>query len=694
MPQQTAYFPLGGGLDLITPAIALKPGFAIASLNYEPVANGYRRCGGFERFDGRVKPSEAPYYQLNFDTGSALFSAGNTVTGLTSGATGVVLANGTVTSGDVAAGNAAGYLGLGAVSGTFVDNEELQVGGVTRALANGTTAEGAAPTVADGIAWLLQATANARALIQVVPGSGPVRGVWVYNGSIYAFRDNAGGTAGVMHKSSAAGWVAQSLGFTLDFTSGGTYEPQVGDIITGATSGATATLTAVVKTSGSYSAGDAAGYYVFTSATGTFQAENLNIGANLNVATIAGDKVATTLPAGGRYEFINHNFYGTSSLERMYGCNGVGRAFEWDGATFVPIRTGQTNDTPHRIAENKNHLFLAFPGGMVDFSSIGAPREWLVVTGAGEFGMGSEITDFIPNNFGALTVLAEGKIANVYGSSSSDFQLQTISDEAGAVPFTANKVGEALYMDARGLRKLSTTAAFGNFNIGTLTQMVKPLLQDHVAASVAPIACVRVRDKDQYRIFFDNEDGLTVFLGRKNPEILQFNLGKVVRCICSAEMDDGEAIFFGSDDGYIYQLDKGTSFDGAAIDYSIRLPFNHLGAPQLLKRWHKVVIECEAIPEATLEVSADFDYGDPYEAGVAGQDAPSQTFTVTGGGGIWDRSSWNQFYWSTATEALAEAWLDGVGRNMSLLIAGSTADEPPHLLQGLTLFFSGRGLQR
>jgi hypothetical protein len=36
------------------------------------------------------------------------------------------------------------------------------------------------------------AIANARALIQVVPGEGPVRGVWFYGGSFYAFRDNVG----------------------------------------------------------------------------------------------------------------------------------------------------------------------------------------------------------------------------------------------------------------------------------------------------------------------------------------------------------------------------------------------------------------------------------------------------------------------------------------------------------------------
>lgn len=692
--QSTPYFPLGGGLDLITPAIALKPGFVIASTNYEPYPNGYRRCQGFERFDGRTKPSEAKYWQLNFQTGTATFAADDTVTGATSGATGVVLANGTILAGTTAAGDASGYIGLGAVSGTFVDGENLQVGGVTRAVADGTAQEETSPDDDTADAWQLAATADARALIAAVPGSGDVLGVWVYNGSKYAFRNNAGGTAAVMHKASTAGWVAQSLGYTLDFTSGGTYQVAVGDTITGATSSATAVITSVTLTSGDWTTSDAVGYFTLASFTGTFVAEDLNVGGNLNVATIAAAPVAITLPAGGRYDFVNHNFYGASQSIRMYGVNGVGKAFEWDGTTFVPIRTGMTTDTPIRIGVHKQHLILGFPGGSVQVSETGTPREWEVVSGAAELAIGDEITDFIPANAGAFTILAENSISNLYGSSKADFQLEVLSDESGALAWTADKVGEPIYMDKRGVRRLSSTAAFGNFNIGTLTQMVKPLLQDLAASNIQPVAAVRVRNKDQYRLFFDDNTGLTIYLGKKYPEIMTFDLGKKVTCICSAETDDGEMILFGSTDGFVYELDKGTSFDGSAITYSLRLPFNHQGAPQQLKRWHKVAIECEAIPQATIQVSADFDYGSPYESGVPAVDAPSQSFTVSGGGAIWDQANWNEFYWSSTVEGLAEAYLDGVGRNMSLLIAGSSADEPPHLLQGLTLYYTVRGLQR
>ena len=74
---------------------------------------------------------------------------------------------------------------------------------------------------------------------------------------------------------------------TLAFTSGGTYVTKVGDTITGATSGATATVAFVEVTSGSFAGGNAAGTLRLRYQTGTFQSETLNVGANLDVATIA-----------------------------------------------------------------------------------------------------------------------------------------------------------------------------------------------------------------------------------------------------------------------------------------------------------------------------------------------------------------------------------------------------------------------
>jgi hypothetical protein len=76
--------------------------------------------------------------------------------------------------------------------------------------------------------------------------------------------------------------------YTRTFTSGGTYEIVPGDTVTGATSAATARVVAVSLSGGTWAGGDAAGTLTVDTHSGTFVAENLNVGANLNVATIAG----------------------------------------------------------------------------------------------------------------------------------------------------------------------------------------------------------------------------------------------------------------------------------------------------------------------------------------------------------------------------------------------------------------------
>lgn len=74
--------------------------------------------------------------------------------------------------------------------------------------------------------------------------------------------------------------------WTLTFTSG-SREPVAGETVTGATSSATGFVESVTLTSGTWSGGDAAGTIKIRRKSGTFSAENLNIGAETNVASVS-----------------------------------------------------------------------------------------------------------------------------------------------------------------------------------------------------------------------------------------------------------------------------------------------------------------------------------------------------------------------------------------------------------------------
>jgi len=83
-----------------------------------------------------------------------------------------------------------------------------------------------------------------------------------------------------------------SIGRYIAFASGGTGELVVGVTLTGAISGATARIGGVTVNTGSWEAGNAAGTFILYDQVGTFVAEDLNKGTQLNVATITGNSSA------------------------------------------------------------------------------------------------------------------------------------------------------------------------------------------------------------------------------------------------------------------------------------------------------------------------------------------------------------------------------------------------------------------
>jgi hypothetical protein len=694
MSIKAAQFPLTGGLDLVTPAINKAPGSAIGGYNYLPQPEGYARIGGYERFDGHPLASEASYWVLDFGAGTAAVTEGATVTGATSGATGKALQAGVVSSGAYGTSDAAGYLVLTAVSGTFVDNESLQVSAVTKCVANGIATERGAGNDSDDVAWLADAVATARALIGAVPGSGAMRGVVQLGSTVYAFRDNVGGTAGAIYKSTSSGWALCDLGRSVDFTSGGATEIAEGDTVTGATSGATAAVRRVVLTGGTWAGGDAVGRLILSGQTGTFQAENLNVGASPNLATIAGNSAAITRLPGGRCDFSVYNFAGAAGTRRIYGADGVNPGFEWDGTTYTPILTGMTTDTPVHVACHRNYLFFSFAQGSVQFSGIGDPFSWDVIVGAGELGIGDDVTALLSGWQSVLVIAGRNRMSvlqgSVFSGAQADAVLAPVSEEAGCVRWSMQQLEQPVFLDDRGVRDMASTQNYGDFRTGTRSLLVKPWLDAKKRAGATVTASLRVRDRNQYWLFFSDGSALAMDSASGKHFFMPLSLGFTARCALSAEDETGmERLYAAGDDGYVFRINSGNTFDGAEVTALVRLAFSHQGSPSVVKRYHSATLEVTADPTATLYFTADFSYGNP--------DMPSsseQSFSVSGSGGFWNEDNWDQFYWSAQPEGQAQARTPGRGSNISFAISAQADDEPAHILHGMTLLYEPRKLQR
>lgn len=632
--------------------------------------------------DGQPKPSQASYWLLGFTVGTIQPSPGDVVTGAISGATGIYLAD-AVSSGAWGV-DAVGDLILTEVSGIFDPGENLEVAATPLAVSDGGQREKGESDNDLHFSYLGLAVERRRALIGQVPGEGPVRGVWIFNGDNYAVRDNVGQTAGVMHVMSPSGWQTVDLGAALDFTNGNT-EFAFGETVTGVTSGATGVVAGYYVTSGSWGGG-AQGFLYLSNVTGTFQAETIT--GSTGSAQAAGAQTLNTLPPGGRYEFENYNFYGSLGLAAMYGCNGVGKAFKYDVNGFAPITTGMVDDTPSHIAAHKRHLFLSFDSS-VQHSAIGDPMDWTVVSGAGELATGDAVVGLEPIKGDVLLIMNRNRTYLLYGTSSADWDLKTFSRERGAIEWSIQSIGSPFFMDDRGISELSSSNKFGDFNAGSISQLIEPLIKNYTTNVVSSVVS---KEKDQYRLFMDDGSGIICHISPKGLAFTRFSYGtKVATCTANGEDSTGkEVILMGCSDGYVLQIDSGDSIDGDSLVAILRLPFNHLKSPRNKKRFYKAVAEIKAQSPVDLYYSAEYSYGsDEYQ----GSDFAATE--ISGGGAYWDVDMvWGQFIWGAPLINALEAYLDGHGLNISLGIRSETKYELPHTIQGITMHYSLRGLDK
>ncbi len=680
---------LRGGLDLVTPGLAKKPGSVIGCLNYEVTTEGVRRCDGYERFDGRPRPSQAcEIKELAFTAGTAATppAADQKVTGQTSGATGYLVETPTVTSGTFAGADAVGTMLLRNVTGTFTDTETLYLDDTDPfATADGTQTFPAWENDTTKNTYCQTAIEAARDQIGPLGGTGDTRGLATLDGTFYAWRDNEGGEGDPsvgLYKATAGGWVLQTFGQIIDFDAA-TAAFAEDETLTGGTSGATSTIKRVVLTSGAWD-GTGAGYLVLdaTVTGGPFQ-DNEAITSASGAAVANGANSNIYIPQGGRVRAVTHNFYGASNLRRLYFANGGGTAFEWDGTVLAPIRSGvETSlDKPTHIGVHSNHLLLGFDGGHLVNSGTGTPLSYLALDGAGAYGLGEDITGIVSNSRTATLVTGRNKIAYFTGNDVNDFVLQEISDDSGARENTIQLIDQPYFVDDIGLRSMASAATFGDWKLGTQSDRIEPLFKTKKAAGLSIVGSVRVRGKNQYRLFYNDGSGISFHFGGKIAEPMTFDLGFTPTCFLSGEDTDGDEILLaGADDGYVYQLDAGQSHDGTAMEYFVRFTFQDQRYPDHEKRYRWVLLEAtgEGATHA-LTMVANYDYGD-------GDVVPNldEDFTVRGAGGFYDTAVWDEFYFDNPTNFREWLELNGVGANVSYVFFGTSTYENPHVLSALT----------
>ena len=490
---------------------------------------------------------------------------------------------------------------------------------------------------------------------------------------------------------------------TLAFDAG-TVEIKEGDVIIGASSGKTATVKQINIASGAWSSDDAAGYLSVTGNSGSWtDGEKIQVSssdrADVNgasqpsartLAVADGTQYAQTLTAGGKYEFVTYNFKGNPAASSMYGVNTVDKGFSYDGTAFIKIQTGMETDTPEHVIAHKKHLFFSFPGASVQHSSITNPLQWSPVTGAAEITLGDEVSGFSTEVKEVMSIFTRNDTYMLYGTSSADWNLTRFHQGTGAIPYTMQKMDQTFFLDDRGITSIFTVQYYGDFQSSVASSQIDPYIQKKKDNA---ILSMRVRGKNQYRLFFDDKTGLAMtYMNRQNVGIMPFTLAHQLSCCSSGEDANGfEVLYGGFEDGYVRRLDSGTSFDGDTVDSFIRTSYHNYGSPQVKKRFREIGLEINADTSTTLTFYPSFDYGGTFSP-RSSPSASSYSVSVTS-------DQWNEddvFNSSTGVTVVASERIkiNGIGTNMGMIITNSSIYDKPIILQGAVVDYSTRGVRR
>lgn len=670
---------LRGGIDLASTFMRIQEGAALDLLNFEPgLEGGYRRVSGYERLDGRPAPSAAMYWTMLVSNAGPI-ADGDLITGATSGATARVFRK---------EGN---LLGITALVGTFEVDEVINGGPTVVSLPE---LEGR-DDIESSEQWLVSAQNWHRSQIQAVPGEGPVLGAVQYKDRAYAFREDSGVVK--MWRSSSSGWEQVTFDQVIFFTNGTMTETQItaGSTIEGAVSNAVATVKKFVRSGGSFET-DASGFMVIEMVSGTFNASETIEVLGVGVGDTDGAEFDIEFQPGGRFEFVQHNFYGGAATFNLYGCDGANPAWEFDGETLSPIyfQAPEQNpdwNTPQFIAAHKGHLFLSFPGGTIAHSGLGEPLSFSALLGAAEFGLGSECTGMAPRSGDVLAIYTQARVFGLYGSSAADWNLQIISETFGAKPYTVQLLGTVYATDEKGVAPLERVNAYGDFESATVSRFVKPVLERYQGRIVGTVV---VRERNQYRIMFDDGTGLLMsddqYMGEGVPSFSTIRFEHVPTCLSNGPDQFGrETILFGTAEGYVMQMERGFNFDGQPVEFAYRSPFMNQRAPHMRKSYRRIYVDLETEKYVRLQITTELSYSD-----FKVPSSPVGEVAIFGGGGYYDLVDWDNVYWDAVTFSSQGVSLTGTGRNISILVYGLSDSIRPFTIQTLEIHYLARRLKR
>ena len=334
-------------------------------------------------------------------------------------------------------------------------------------------------------------------------------------------------------------------------------------------------------------------------------------------------------PNQSKYQYVTGNFYAASDFDAIYGVSGAGPAFMYDGFAFSRIYTGtpEQDDIPRHACIHQSRLFLGYRSGSVQFSVAGEPLSFDPLAFAGEIGFGSSIRGLMPLNGDTLAVMTQKGVSMIQGDVGLNPYPGVISPDVGCTEYSGQSMGQYIYTSFRGMQNLRATQAYGDFDTSQFSwdawSFLRPRVQTSAFFESAPIGVINslpVRNKSQYRLMFADGKQLTATFLREG-ELPQFTIQKYYAAngttpltwdvvTAGVETNGRDRLFGATNDGsgYVYEIDRGYSFDGGVINAYVTLVVDDQRSPFQNKQFTDCQVYGLATDYATFKMSRAADY--------------------------------------------------------------------------------------
>ena len=384
---------------------------------------------------------------------------------------------------------------------------------------------------------------------------------------------------------------------------------------------------------------------------------------------------------GGAFRFTNYNFYGQDDQIEMFIVNGVDPAVKFDGSTFEPISTGLAQDNPSHVAGYAKHLVLAVQSSLM-ISTLGEPTDF--VLDPTEIAVGDTISN-LGVGTESLVVGCEDSTHVLYGTSNVDFRFQVLN-QSGSYPDTFGSIGGSIVgMGRFGAMSLTASQQFGNFAFNAISAKIDDFAKGYPVTSQAIVN----QTKSQYRVFNGFQGLYFTFTGQQMIGVTRVQFLHDVTCLGDGYNDDGDYSFFGSSNGFVYQMDQSNFFDGEPIVAYLTTSFHSYQGPTRNKRFRKLVPDIRvAGSETQLSFRCTTNYGNGYVSSTRTEEI------LRTGGALWDASAWDNFYWDSQYHTSAGLRLSIIGTNMAVTVSHDGAQDSSHSVYGAVIHYSTRRLER